>query len=741
MPWFAHSGRAAHEGRPAIPPQPYAEHVARVASAAQAHAQDMARYLVDATQRAGLVACVRRAALAHDMGKLLPENAAVLGRTYGAGRPPRLPLNHVDAGVAYLLRQEEAMAALLAWAHHGGLDDQSALCRMHPPLRDPAIYAQVDAALPGCESLHTREVGDAPPPDVPPSLEEFMPAATLDFRLALSCLVDADHGDTARHYGQQALPELWPSLRAAERLAALDAYVANLAAGPGDNDARNALRAEVYRSARHASPSLGIRSCDSPVGTGKTTSVMAHLLHAAVANGLRRIFVVLPFTNIIDQAVEVYRKALVLEGEDPDRVVVAHHHRAEFDSPECRALAFLWRAPIVVVTAVQFFETLAAASTAALRKLHCLPGSAVFVDEAHAAMPADLWLPAWVWLRTACHRWSCHWVLASGSLTRFWELSSFRAAEQLHGQNCASVAALVEESVGAWARKAETNRVRYVALPGRLSIGALADHVRRASGPAIVVLNTVRGAAALAGHLAARAGRRHVEHLSTALCPRDRATTLLRVKRRLRAGETGWVLVATSCVEAGVDFSFRTGFRERFGLCNLVQLGGRVCREAEAEGLVYDFTLQADEIHPHPGAAVPSRALASLFDEGLVGPEHCREALRRELELSASGPGPGRGMAICQADAAFAFREVQRRFRLIDSHTATVVVDAAIIDRLRSGVTLPGRVLQEHSVQIWDSRLGSEPVEPLDGWPGLYAWQGSYDDFLGYLAETDANPK
>lgn len=110
-------------------------------------------------------------------------------------------------------------------------------------------------------------------------------------------------------------------------------------------------------------------ACDSPVGSGKTTAVMVHLLHAAVTKNLRRIFVVLPFTNIIDQSVDVYRRALLRDGEAPEDVVAAHHHKAEFSEPEARQYSFLWHAPIVVTTAVQFFQTLAARMPAALRKL------------------------------------------------------------------------------------------------------------------------------------------------------------------------------------------------------------------------------------------------------------------------------------------------------------------------------------------------------------------------------------
>ena len=158
-----------------------------------------------------------------------------------------------------------------------------------------------------------------------------------------------------------------------------------------------------------------IVACDSPVGTGKTTAVMAHLLHVAAERGLRRVFVVLPFTNIIDQSVDVYRRALVLDGESagwrgrrasPSRRV-QRRELARLAATHAR-----WDAPIVVTTAVQFFETLAARETAALRKLHQVPGSAIFVDEAHAAMPAPLWPQMWQWLRELCDDWGCHLVLA-----------------------------------------------------------------------------------------------------------------------------------------------------------------------------------------------------------------------------------------------------------------------------------------------------------------------------------------
>lgn len=143
---------------------------------------------------------------------------------------------------------------------------------------------------------------------------------------------------------------------------------------------------------------------------------MAHLLRAASDKNLRRIFVVLPYTNIITQAVEVYRKALVLKGENPEEVVVAHHHKADYAMPDSRRFTMLWHAPIVVTTAVQFFETLASNMPADLRKLHRLPGSAVFLDEAHAALPTHLWPQAWQWLNELSEHWDVILFLPPGRL-------------------------------------------------------------------------------------------------------------------------------------------------------------------------------------------------------------------------------------------------------------------------------------------------------------------------------------
>ena len=71
-------------------------------------------------------------------------------------------------------------------------------------------------------------------------------------RLALSCLVDADHFDASRHDGQ-AFSVTSPELEPTARLELLDRYVAVLA--EGKDDERTRLRQDVYRDCRNADPS------------------------------------------------------------------------------------------------------------------------------------------------------------------------------------------------------------------------------------------------------------------------------------------------------------------------------------------------------------------------------------------------------------------------------------------------------------------------------------------------------
>ena len=720
MELLAHSGRAAR----GLGPQAYADHVLAVKDFAGCRVRSALYYRTSPDP--ALETSVGFASEFHDLGKLESENQVVL-RTKERGG---LPINHVDAGVAHLSGSRQIEAAIAVYSHHIGLCDIPAECAKDAlarqdsasaACRDYRIKQLTDSRLPSLLSRH-REVVPGSPPSAGPTRQY----AGFLRRLLLSCLVDADHTDTARHYGDQ--PDLSPAEgRWALRLAALDRYVGKLG---GDSGPRAALRSRIYAACRDANSDDLIWACDSPVGSGKTTAIMAYMLQAANALGLRHIFVVLPYTNIVQQSVDVYRKALVLPGEDPEKIVAAHHHLAEFRSADLRFLTTLWDAPIIVTTAVQFFETLGANQTPRLRKLHQLPGSAVFVDEAHAAMPIHLWPFMWDQIKSLARDWSCRFVLGSGSLAKFWENPRILGEGKTE-----TVPSMIPGDIRAASSIFEQSRVAYRTRPDVLNLAQLCDWIQGETGSRLVVLNTVQSAAVVASELR----RRCVStlHLSTALAPVHRKAILRLVRLRLKTRpELDWVLVATSCVEAGVDLSFATAFRERCRAASLVQIGGRVNRHGErSEGRVWDFIVNDPLLPAHPDFKHSRDVVEDVFRKAMWDQDLTAlmtYALEQEFKRSS---GEQKIEELFRKEGVGSYPGVAKLTRLITSDTRLVVIDPSLVAAIGAGAKVGRHELLAHSVQLWSNKVDKLALNRIGYGSELYAWGYEYDPkFLGVMA-------
>lgn len=707
-----------------ISAQTYLQHVSEVLRLATGFAENAASY---STSGSLLSEAVKYAAAYHDLGKLDEMNQAILQ----TGSACKLPVAHWDAGSAHLLTgakfKANNLAALSVYSHHSGLPSfvEEEVKGKERLLREPLIFKRTNKELSHYLKAHTTLFGSS---TVSSKVIKGSTSAMF-MRVALSCLVDADHTDSARHCGN-SVPEGEVPLEPEKRLFALDNYVASIPSEKG-KEVRNALRRQVYDACRFAHPAEnGLIACDSPVGTGKTTAIMAHLLNVAAQKRLRRIFVVLPFTNIIDQSVDVYRNALVLEGEKQkiEKIVAAHHHKAEFEEEANRAFSFLWNAPITVTTAVQFFETLSSNHPATLRKLHQLAGSSIFIDEAHAALPSHLWPQAWKWLEELVRNWGCYIVMASGSLTKFWELPEFSERQE-------PLPELVSSEVSKLARKAEKQRICYKIKDDAMSLYELCDWIEELPPPCLIILNTVQSAAVVARELSRRHGRSKVEHLSTALAPIHRKETINRVRNRLKDDDDrDWMLVATSCVEAGVDFSFRSAARELCSLVSALQTAGRENRSGEfGTSELWSFRIKANEqLKEHPSFRIPAQVLSDMYRENLISPEFCKEAMKREIRNK--NHGMCEDDPIIKAERNYNFPEVNELFCVIPSNTITVIVDDDLRYRIENFERIDFREIQQKSVAIYTTKALNYSVAPLRGHEGLHAWTLAYDDFLGYMA-------
>lgn len=716
----------------------YARHVEAVRRGALERAEAMLRHATNPPP--GLLKAIETAGMFHDLGKLDPNIQAVFRQS----RVKKLKWDHIDAGVAHLSAEQDWMAAWLVRAHHApGLPQkrehftEETDRRLRGRRRDEDTkerhgeqIAHTDLMIKKYLKEHEAAVGLH-------DVERRRPIHGLTMRLALSCLVDADHTDTAFFDNNGRDLPAAPKPRWSERLNALCEYVQSLPIGESDAERiRNQRRSEFFEACLRSLIQDPIVACEGPVGLGKTTAVAAYLIRRARDEKLRRLIIVAPFTNILTQTAKRLREALVLPDEQPDQVVVEHHHRADFAHRDDRELAVLWQAPIVLTTAVSFFETLAACGPAMLRKFHAVPGSAIFLDEAHAALPTKLWPQNWKWVRELADNWGCRFVFASGSLVRFWEHQDIidqpiKLPELLPTDQATEV------------MQDERHRVKFAeAAGGRvLTVHELIGLVRDEPGPRLVILNTVQNAAVVAD--AMRKSGLDVLHLSTALTPYDREIILKRIERRLQFRDfRDWTLVATSCVEAGVDLSFRSAFRERFATASAIQVGGRVNRHGEHNeyggGKVYDFGLADEGITQHPAANVSAGVLQRFIGMDMLNSANpadvVTQAMRQELRDCGGLPSD----LLLKAESEQNYPKVKELGRVIDADTRFVVIDPHLKEALKRHMPVDFKTLLQGSVQIWANKIHKLALEPLTSHRSfssdIYLWNYDYDpDFLGYM--------
>lgn len=723
-------GPVAHSAKDGRPAQSYEDHVIAVRDGAIRRATEMLAY--GPASAAGLADVVASAATFHDMGKLDDENQAVLTGAATGG----LPWDHIDAGCAHLVNAGQASASMLVMGHHApglpstvrefrargmrlrGRRHRVAVDAKYDRDREIAQIHRTDAHLADYLAAHSAAVSAGP------ASRQLSDA--LEHRLALSCLVDADHEDTSRHYGYPSYRA--PACRWQERLEALDTYVAGLS-DPHDSNPRNRQRRDFYRACR-TNALHALAACEASVGMGKTTSVLAYLLRHAIEGRLRRIIIVAPLTTVISQTVDVLRRAIVLPGEDPHAVVAEHHHKVDYDSGRARAMAQLWSAPIVVTTSVQLCDTLASRHPGKLRKLHALPGSAIMFDEMQSMLPAPLWRQNWQWFRQLVDSWSCRIVLASGSLIRVW------TQEPIVGDGVCQVPEIMPPALNDVVLRAERQRITYHTIRQRMQTADdLVQHAMQQPGPRLIVMNTLDNARAV--YRAVEARGIEVLHISTALTPNDRERAVARVRARLAEADGDWCLVATSCIEAGVDISLRTGYRERSSASSLIQTGGRTNRHNEyGHADMFDFAVSTAEgtgMNMNPALRTSASVLERLFRQNVVGTlspaDLVTEAMRREI--ADNGGETGRDLA--RAEKVMDFPRVQELGQVIaDDATATVVIEQSLIARLEQGEIIPPRELVRGSVSMRFNRIARSPV---DGVGDVRVWRGAYDpDGLGYLA-------
>ena len=331
------------------------------------------------------------AGLWHDLGKYSPDfqnrlkdmNDPEAHIEAKPGRP-----DHSTAGAQHVHTSFKDMGKLIAYAiagHHAGLPDGKAN-------DSSCLYSRLQKKVPDYFSAPTSILQkNGLPLNLSISLldqRRFSFQLSFFTRMIYSCLVDADFLDTEKFLEPEksSWREGYPSLKVLERN--LHNYMEVLTRRVSPTRV-NSERREIYESCLKAAElSPGLFSLTVPTGGGKTLSSLAFALRHALKYRLSRIIYVIPYTSIIEQNADIFRRAL---GE---QAVVEHHCNFEPSEEDrwSRLAAENWDAPVIVTTNVQFFESLFAVRSSRCRKLHNIARSVVILDEAQM-LPVPLLKP------------------------------------------------------------------------------------------------------------------------------------------------------------------------------------------------------------------------------------------------------------------------------------------------------------------------------------------------------------
>lgn len=519
------------------------------------------------------------AGLWHDLGKFSPEWQEYLKfKSNPHGDEVSGKVDHSTAGAKHAASTSPLghfIASAIA-GHHAGLLD--ARHETHASL-EKRLKKSFGSDIPNI--FVPSEIADFNLPN-PPS---FLPAPrTSPFssaffqRILFSCLVDADFLATeAFMNAEQATLRLSKASDIFPKaLELLETKIASFKSTEPNNKVAVARATVVDDCSQAALSPPGIFTLTVPTGGGKTLSSLNFALRHAIAHGKHRIIYVVPFTSIIEQNATVFREVLTSLGEN---TVIEHHSNLAPDQEEnqtttSRLAAENWDAPIIVTTAVQFYESLYAAKTSRSRKLHNIANSVVILDEAQC-LPVQYLTPCLRVLEELAAHYHTTTVLCTATQPAVAKSNDF----PIGFLNSTEIIQDTETLFTALTRVDVTYR-------GSLSDQTIATELAEAP-QALCIVNTRKHARSLFERLPPSDGN---FHLSTLMCPQHRLAVLATIRQRLK-DKLPVRLISTQLIEAGVDIDFPLVYRSMAGLDSIAQAAGRCNREGKlpARGQTHVF--------------------------------------------------------------------------------------------------------------------------------------------------------
>ena len=689
----------------------------------------------------------------HDLGKY---SEAFNRRLHGGPS-----VDHATAGAKIAVeRWGNVIGKLIAFCiagHHAGLANGNGEGDNRRTLKQ-RLALQFGADIPALDNLWQQEIKLPQTLSAPPlKAGAHHPFFSYAFftRMLYSCLVDADYLDTEAFYSNLENKAIerggYPDLNALQRNfnQFINAFRRRVAQAPEQTEAEkrnaalNRLRSEILDHAvEQAAQPQGLFTLTVPTGGGKTFTSMAFALEHAKRHGMRRVIYVIPFTSIIEQNAAEFRKAF---GELGEQAVLEHHStfddgklQNEATKDKLRLASENWDAPIVVTTAVQFFESLFADRSSRCRKLHNIAGSVIILDEAQM-LPLNLLLPIMQAIKELAQNYRCSIVMCTATQPAVQAENGFYRGFENVCEIAPKPTALFD--------KLRRTTVQHIGTQTDADLLAkLAEHPQM-----LVIVNNRRHARSLYDQA------KHLDgtfHLTTLMCAKHRSQKLDEIRGRLKNGEPCRV-IATSLIEAGVDVDFPLVMRAEAGLDSVAQAAGRCNREGKRpseNSFVWIFAPEEQWKAPPELAtqAAVMRLTADSFSDDLLSTQAVAAYFAELYQLKGSELDNKKILKMHNDTGQsldFPFQTIADRFRMIESHMQTLIIPfdgeaENLISSLHHAEHIGGllRKLQPYTVQIPEKALAAlykagriEPINEKNFGKQFYTLIGLdlYDEVAG----------
>ena len=607
------------------------------------------------------------AGLWHDLGKFSPDFQRYIRGASGVeahleGKTGKV--NHSSAGALHAIDRFDKTGRIFAYliaGHHAGLPDWES---------DITGNAALAQRLKNTELLGAARADGIPPDILNQSFPKERPKTGADpalwIRLLFSCVVDADFLDTEAFLEPDKSASRGKYQQLSDLLPLFMDFMKGKQTDVADTKVNRARAAVLSQCIAKASGPEGIYTLTVPTGGGKTLSSMAFALHHSVKHNKRRIIYVIPYTSIIEQTADEFRKIF---GE----AVIEHHSNLDVsdetkDNARSRLASENWDAPVIVTTSVQFFESLFTSRTSRCRKLHNIVNSVVVLDEAQL-LPPEFLNPILHVLRELQKNYGVTLLLSTATQPALGPHPEF---------NFTGLPDTVEIMDNPLELHNQLKRVE-IAIPRNLyeprDWDDIADEL--AKHPSVLCIVNRRDDCRVLWEKMPEG----TFHLSALMCGKHRSIKIDEIKERLKNGLSTRV-ISTQLVEAGVDMDFPLVYRALAGLDSVAQAAGRCNREGlRDKGSVVVFVppSKIPAGHLRQAAEIGRRLMSqdcadilapdrfeSFFKEfyWLQGPNLDKHDILTNLKMSG-GDNPFR----CS------FRSAAQKFHLIDeSQQAPVIV-------------------------------------------------------------------